>query len=75
MYLKSYEICRALNRPFLKFNGRFFFLYLLSVNPIHQEPEPPFMHGFIAGINGSILCPIQWELDSLLETVRGHEEM
>lgn len=49
--------------------------YLLSVNPVHQEPEPPFMHGFIVGINGTILCPVQLELDSLLETVREHGPM
>jgi putative cell wall-binding protein len=49
--------------------------YIISVNPIHPEPKPPFMHGFIVGINGSILCPVQLDLDSLLETVKDHGEM
>jgi putative cell wall-binding protein len=46
--------------------------YILSVNPIHKEPEPPFMHGYIVGFTGTITCNVQRELDSLLETVRGH---
>jgi putative cell wall-binding protein len=44
--------------------------YIMSVNPVHPEPRPPYMHGFIVGINGSISCPVQLELDDLLETVR-----
>jgi hypothetical protein len=46
--------------------------YILSVNSIHKEPEPPFMHGYIVGFTGTITCNVQWELDSLLEIVRGH---
>jgi putative cell wall-binding protein len=44
--------------------------YIMSVNPVHPEPKPPYMHGFIVGFNGSIACPVQFELDDLLETVR-----
>lgn len=44
--------------------------YITAVNPVHEEPKPPFMHGFIVGITGSIACPVQLELDNLLETVR-----
>ncbi len=46
--------------------------YIMAVNPMHPEPKPPFMHGFIVGTNGSIACPLQLELDRLLETVREH---
>lgn len=43
--------------------------YLISVNPHHPKPEPPYMHGFIVGIDTSIACSVQSELDDLLETV------
>lgn len=46
--------------------------YIATVNPAHPEPKPPYMHGFIVGINGSIACPVQLELDNLLESVREH---
>lgn len=43
--------------------------YIKSVNPVHQEPKPPFMHGFLVGNVYDISCPVQWHLDTLLETV------
>lgn len=47
--------------------------YIKSLNPIHREPKPPFMHGFLVGNVSDIACPVQWQLDSLLETVGEHE--
>ncbi|QIA26131.1 hypothetical protein DYI95_007820 [Thermaerobacter sp. PB12/4term] len=42
---------------------------LLSVNPRHTEPAPPFMHGSIAGPPGEVACRVQFELEVLLRTV------
>lgn len=44
--------------------------YILSVNPRHLEPKPPFMHGFLIGRTCDMDCPVQWRLDRLLDTVQ-----
>ncbi|NLG84906.1 MAG: cell wall-binding repeat-containing protein [Firmicutes bacterium] len=46
--------------------------YILSVNPRHLEPKPPYMHGFLVGTVEDIACPVQWRLESLLTTVDEH---
>ena len=43
--------------------------YLMSVNPLHVETKPPFMHGFIVGPTHEVACPVQVELEVLLRTV------
>ncbi|QBS38249.1 cell wall-binding repeat-containing protein [Thermaerobacter sp. FW80] len=43
--------------------------YILSVNPRHTEPAPPFMHGYIVGPPGEVACRVQFELEVLLRTV------
>jgi hypothetical protein len=49
--------------------------YITSVNSIHSESKPLFMHGYIVGIYGSILCPVQLDLNGLLEPVRNGGEI
>ena len=44
--------------------------FIGAVNPLHREPEPPFMHGFIIGNCLEVSCQVQIELDKRLETVK-----
>lgn len=43
--------------------------YILSVNPRHPEPAPPFMHGFVVGPPEEVACAVQFRFDPLLRTV------
>ncbi len=46
--------------------------YILSVNPRHTEPKPPFMHGYLVDIQPGVSYEEQVQLDGLLETVVEH---
>ena len=47
--------------------------YILSLNPVRHEPDPPFMHGYVLGTEHAVSSRTQLELEeALMQRVIGH---